>query len=51
MAVERSELVGIALEQFKHYSDRLVSYLAAGFIIGFVIGLGAAWTLMHVWLE
>jgi hypothetical protein len=51
MAVERSELVGLALEQFKHYNDRLVFYLTAGFIVGFLIGLGAAWSLMHVWFE
>jgi hypothetical protein len=51
MAVERGQVLEIALEQFRHYQNRVVFYLTAGFVVGFVIGLGAAWSLMHLYLE
>jgi hypothetical protein len=51
MAVERGEILESALEQIRHYQNWVVFYLATGFVVGFVIGLGAAWSLMRVFLE
>ena len=51
MAVERRELLEIALDEFKRYNTQLVLLLTTGFVLGFIIGVGCAWSFMRFWTE
>lgn len=51
MAVQREQVLEIALEQFRHYQNQVIFYISVGFVAGFIIGIGAAWALLRVWLE
>jgi asparagine N-glycosylation enzyme membrane subunit Stt3 len=42
MTSDRTQLM---LEQLHRYQDRVIYYLAAGFMIGFMMGFLCAWAL------
>lgn len=49
MAIEqRGMAVEIVLDALRRDQDRLIRYMTAGFVAGFLIGIIAAWLMIHL---
>lgn len=48
MVTERGQ-VDFVLDALRAEQDRLIRYMVAGFIVGFVIGIASAWVLILNW--
>ena len=43
-----NDRVELMLEQLGKYQDKLAYFMAAGFIVGFLIGVISAWAMLEI---
>lgn len=48
MAIERGEASEILLNALRRDQDRLIYFMTAGFVVGFIIGVICAWKLLNL---
>jgi hypothetical protein len=46
MATERGQVADFVLDALRRDQDRLIRYMTAGFVVGFIIGVVSAWMLI-----